>query len=74
MVHFNNVLLTTYLGLEHGRCVAGSESSHISSKNILMCVLKMNEGLTDLELHEGAINDIIKHFGLTIPLNSILFL
>ncbi len=73
MVHFNNVL-TTYLGLELGRCVAGSESSHISSKNILMCVLKMNEGLTGLELHEGAINDRIKNVGLTIPLNSIPFL
>ncbi len=31
----------------------GSESSWISSKNILICVLKMNEGLTGLERHEG---------------------
>ncbi len=55
MNNFNNVL-TTFLGLEHGSCVAvyaGSESSQISSKNILICVPKINEGLTGLERHEG---------------------
>ncbi len=55
MDYFNNVL-TTFLGLERVSCVAvyaGSESSWISSKNILICVPKMNEGLTGLERHEG---------------------
>ncbi len=32
---------------------AGSDSSQISYKNILICVLKMNEGLTSLEQHES---------------------
>ncbi len=42
--------------LERGSYVAvygGSESSRISSNKILICVLKMNEGLTGLEGHEG---------------------
>ncbi len=55
MEYFNNVL-TNFLGLERGSSVAvyaGSESSQISSKNILICVLKMNEGLTGLEQRKG---------------------
>ncbi len=55
MDYFNNVP-TTFLGLE---CVssfavyARSESSWISSENILNCVPKMKEGLMCLEQHEG---------------------
>ncbi len=55
MDYFNNIL-TTFLGLEHVSCVAvfaGSESSQISSKNILIYVSKMSEGFTDLDRHEG---------------------
>ncbi len=55
MDYFNDVL-TTFLGLEHGSRIAvyaASESSQISSKNILICVQKMNEGLTGLERHQG---------------------
>ncbi len=55
MDYFNDVL-TTFLSLECGSCIAvydGSESSRISSKNILICVLKMNEGLVGLERHEA---------------------
>ncbi len=54
MDYFNDVL-TTFLGLEHGGYIAvyaGSESSDLI-KNILICVPKMNEGLTGLERHEG---------------------
>ncbi len=49
-------VLTTYLDLEHGSSLdvySGSESSQISSKNILICVPKMNEGFTGLARHEG---------------------
>ncbi len=55
MDYFNDVL-TTFLGLECGSSVvvyAGSESLWISSKNVLICVMKMNKGLTGLERHEG---------------------
>ncbi len=55
MDYFNDVL-TAFLALERFSCFAvygGSESSRISSKNILICVPKMNEGLTGLERHEG---------------------
>ncbi len=55
MDHFNAVL-TTFLGLEHGNSIVvyrGSESVRISSKNILICVQKINEGLSGLERHEG---------------------
>ncbi len=38
-------------------------------KNILICVPKMNEGLTGLERHEWVINDRIFIFESTIPLN-----
>ncbi len=49
-------VFTMFLDLGTFSCVAvcgGSDSSPISSKNILICVLKMNEGLTGLERHEG---------------------
>ncbi len=54
MDYFNNVL-TAFLGLALVSCVAvygGSEFSDFI-KNILICVPKMNEGLTGLEQHEG---------------------
>ncbi len=38
-------------------------------KNILICVLKMIEGLTGLERREWVINDRIFIFESTIPLN-----
>ncbi len=49
-------VLTTFLDLKRVSCVAvyaGSESSRISSKNILICVPKINEDLMGLEQHEG---------------------
>ncbi len=49
MDYFKDVL-TTFLGLERGSCIAvyaGPESSRISSK------IKYKEGLTGLEQHEG---------------------
>ncbi len=49
-------VLATFLCVDRGNIIAvyiGSESSQNSSKNILICVLKMNEGLTGLERHEG---------------------
>ncbi len=55
MEYFNNVL-TIFLGLGRVSCVAvytGLESTQISSKNILICVPKMNNGLKGLEWHEG---------------------
>ncbi len=55
MDYFNNVL-TTCLDLERSSSLdvySGSESSQISSKNILICVPKMNEGLMGLGRHEG---------------------
>ncbi len=55
MDYFNNVL-TTFLGLDRVRFLAVygrvRELSE-SIKNILICAPKMNEGLTDLERHEG---------------------
>ncbi len=47
VVTWTNNVLTTFLGLERGRKL----SDFI--KNILICVPKMNEGLTGLERHEG---------------------
>ncbi len=53
MDYLNNVL-TTFLGLEHGSCVAVYEGVKKHKKqNILICVPKMSQGLTGLELHEG---------------------
>ncbi len=48
--------LLPFWALNVPSCVAvyrGSESSRIWSKNIVICVLKMNEGLMGLEQHEG---------------------
>ncbi len=61
--YFNDVL-TTFLGLDWVSCVAvygggggggGGGVRKLSDfiKNILICVLKMNEGLTGLKQHEG---------------------
>ncbi len=46
MDYFNNVL-TTFLGLKCGSCVAVYAKILI----ILICVPKMNDDLTDLERH-----------------------
>ncbi len=46
MDYFNDVL-TTLLDLNRVRILA------VYGKNILICVPKMNEGLTGLERHEG---------------------
>ncbi len=60
MDYFNDDL-TTFLGLECDSFIAVCRVSmqyavcrlmHFS-KNILICVSKMNEGLTGLERHEG---------------------
>ncbi len=50
MDYFNNVL-TTFLRFESFSCftVYGSESSKISS-NVLICVMKMNEGFGTLRV------------------------
>ncbi len=55
MDYFTNVL-AKFLCLDRGGTLAvygGSKGSKISSKNLLICVMKMNEGLTGLERHEG---------------------
>ncbi len=49
-------LLTTFLDLDRGNSIAVyGRVRELSEfiKNILICVLKMNEGLTGLERHEG---------------------
>ncbi len=49
-------LLAMFLDLDHVRTLAVSgrvRELSDSIKNILICVLKTNEGLTGLELHEG---------------------
>ncbi len=51
MDYFNNVL-TTFLGLDLGSSLAVRELLDFI-KNILICVQKMNKGLTGLEQHEG---------------------
>ncbi len=51
MDYFNDVH-TTFLGLERGRFVRVRKLSDFI-KNILICILKMNEGLTGLEQHKG---------------------
>ncbi len=68
MDYFND-LLATFLSLDRVRILAvygGSESSRNSSKNILICVPKMNEGLGTT--WGWVINDRIFIFGWTIPL------
>ncbi len=55
MDYFNDVL-TTFLDLDHFRILAVYERVRELSefiKNILIYVLKMNEGLAGLEWHEG---------------------
>ncbi len=55
MDYFND-LLATFLSLDRLRILAVYERVRELSeciKNILICVLKMNEGLTGLERHEG---------------------
>ncbi len=54
MDYFNDVL-TTFLGLERVNTIAIYGARKLSDfiKNILICVPKMNEGLTCLERHEG---------------------
>ncbi len=52
MDYFNNVL-TTFLGLECGSYIIKVRKLLDFVKNILICVQKMNEGLTGLEWHEG---------------------
>ena len=55
MDYLNNVF-TTFLGLESCSYVAvyrGVRKLSDFIENILICVPKMNEGLTSLERHEG---------------------
>ncbi len=54
MNYFNNVL-TTFLDFDHVRILAvyGRVRELSEFKNILICVQKMNEGLTGLKRHEG---------------------
>ncbi len=55
MDYFNDVL-ATFLNLDRGSTLAvyGTARELLDFiKNILICVLKMNKGLTDLERHEG---------------------
>jgi len=55
MDYFNDVF-TTFLGLESGHYIdvyGGIRKFSDFIKNILICVPKKNEGLTELELHEA---------------------
>ncbi len=54
MDYFNDVL-AMFLSLDRVRIIAVYESQRALGfiKNILICVLKMNEALTGLERHEG---------------------
>ncbi len=63
----------TFLGLEHCSCVAVYAVKKLSDfiKNTLICVPKMNEGLTGLEQHEGKY--LILIFGWTSPLRTMAF-
>ncbi len=51
MDYFNDILIT-FLCLTCGSSLAVYGGSDFI-KNILICVLKMNEGLTGFERHEG---------------------
>ncbi len=58
LVNFNGYynVLTTFLGLERGSCISVYGRVRKLSdfiKNNLICVPKMNKGLTGLERHEG---------------------
>ncbi len=47
-------VLGTFLGLERGRTLSMEGQKALEfHQNILICVPKMNEGLTGLERHEG---------------------
>ena len=49
-------VFNSFLGTENVNCLAGNAglSEPLDFiKNILICVLKMNEGLTGVERHEG---------------------
>ncbi len=55
MIYLNDVL-ATFLSFDRGRILAVYGRIREFSdfiKNILICVPKMNEGLTGLERHEG---------------------
>jgi len=55
MDYFNDVF-NTFLGLEIGYDIAVYRKVRKLTdfiKNMLVCVLKMNEGLTGVERHEG---------------------
>ncbi len=52
MDYFNDVL-NTFLGLDCGILLWMARKLSDFIKNILICVPKMNEGLTGLERHEG---------------------
>ncbi len=55
MDYFSDVL-ATLLDLDHGSLLADYgrvRDLSVFIKNILICVPKMNEGLTGLERHEG---------------------
>ncbi len=71
MDYFND-LLATFLSLDGGSMLAVyGRVRELSDfiKNILICALKMNEGLTGLKTTRGwVINDSILIFGWTIPL------
>ncbi len=55
MDYFNDINITIFLSLKRVNCVAVYAGSEILDfiKIILICVLKMNEGLMGLERHEG---------------------
>jgi len=49
-------VFSSFLGIESINCLDGNAGLTEPSdfiKNILICVLKMNEGLTGVERHEG---------------------
>ncbi len=52
MDYFNE-FLTTFLGLGNISVTLLSMEGQKALLNILICVLKMNKGLLDLERHEG---------------------
>ncbi len=52
MDYFSDVL-TTILGLERAICITVWRGRKLSDFIILICVVKMNEGLMGLERHEG---------------------
>ncbi len=75
MDYFNDVF-TIFLGLECISCMAVyGRVRELSDfiKNILICVLKMNEGLTGLDRHEGEkLMTEFSFLGLTIPLRKTI--